>query len=253
MGFYEELIAGLKESIERDFDGKISRLAAKAETHTSTLSRLVTGERKEWLSLLARVADAADLTVISRKSFVKESPLLPSAKEVCWIDAQVVPNGEVEGLPAAEGFLAVPMVEGQAAAGRGKDIQEGIKGWVLVRRQNISACHRNTLLAIQISDDGDSMEPTLRPGDIVLYDTNPDNFRFRQPGNIHVVMEPDGSVAIKRIAVKQSADDTQLIFYSDNATMHPPLCFSLNMDYEGEITKAVLGRVVWAWSDLHMK
>ena len=32
MGFYEELIAGLKESIERDFDGKISRLAAKAET-----------------------------------------------------------------------------------------------------------------------------------------------------------------------------------------------------------------------------
>ena len=79
MGFYEELIAGLKESIERDFDGKISRLAAKAETHTSTLSRLVTGERKEWLSLLARVADAADLTVISRKSCVKESPLLPSA------------------------------------------------------------------------------------------------------------------------------------------------------------------------------
>ena len=44
MGFYEELIAGLKESIERDFDGKISRLAAKAETHTSTLSRLVTGD-----------------------------------------------------------------------------------------------------------------------------------------------------------------------------------------------------------------
>ena len=73
MGFYEELIAGLKESIECDFDGKISRLAAKAETHTSTLSRLVTGERKEWLSLLARVADAADLTVISRKSFVNES------------------------------------------------------------------------------------------------------------------------------------------------------------------------------------
>ena len=35
---------------------------------------------------------------------------------------------------AAEDFLAVPMVEGQAAAGRGKDIQEGIKGWVLVRR-----------------------------------------------------------------------------------------------------------------------
>lgn len=46
MGFYEELIAGLKESIECDFDGKISRLAAKAETHTSTLSRLVTGNVK---------------------------------------------------------------------------------------------------------------------------------------------------------------------------------------------------------------
>ena len=60
-------------------------------------------------------------------------------------------------------------------------------------------------------------------------------FDSDSPVNIHVVMEPDGSVAIKRIAVKQSADDTQLIFYSDNATMHPPLCFSLNMDYEGRL------------------
>lgn len=253
MGFYEELIAGLKEAIERDFDGKISRLAAKAETHTSTLSRLVTGERKEWLSLLARVADAADLTISSKKNLPPKSISPTSPREVCWINAKVVPHGELSISPDAQDFLAVPMVEGQAAAGRGKDLQEGIKEWVLVNKKNISACHRNQLLAIQIADDGDSMEPTLRPGDIVLYDTNPDNFRFRHPGNIHVVMEPDGSIAVKRIAVKQSRDDTELIFYSDNAIMNPPLCFSLNMDYEGDIRKAVLGRVIWAWSDLHMK
>lgn len=30
MGFYEELIAGLKESIERDFEGKISRLGSES-------------------------------------------------------------------------------------------------------------------------------------------------------------------------------------------------------------------------------
>lgn len=77
----------------------------------------------------------------------------------------------------------------------------------------------------------------LRPGDIVLYD-NPDNFRFRQPGNIHVVMEPDGSVAIKRIAVKQSADDTQLIFILIMLQCIP-LCFSLNMDY-GELQRPCL-------------
>lgn len=63
MGFYEDLIACLKKAVETRYEGKPSRLARAADTHVSTLTRLLEGERKQWLHLIARIADSAGVKV----------------------------------------------------------------------------------------------------------------------------------------------------------------------------------------------
>lgn len=246
MAFYENLISGLRRAVEEKYDGKPSRLAKVADTHPSTLARLMDGDRKKWLMLISRLADAAGLDI--RSPYVEETD---TSSKVCWVEPQVL--GVSTEPPASEIYLAVPMVTSRAAESRGKEMWEGIEGWILVHKKSIAPSRWDHLLAIRIAGDSDSMEPTLKPGDIVLCDTNPDQFRFRQPGNIHVAREPDGSVSVKRVSIKQTSEDTQLIFYSDDVVNHPPLCFSLMQDYEGELCKAVLGRVIWTWSDMSYK
>ena len=39
----------------------------------------------------------------------------------------------------------------------------------------------------------------------------------------------------------------------DNAATNPPLLYSLREDYGGEISNAIVGRVIWAWSDVRGK
>jgi hypothetical protein len=45
----------------------------------------------------------------------------------------------------------------------------------------------------------------------------------------------------------------ELVFYSDNSREFPPRTFRLGRDYEGDLTRAIAGRVIWAWSDMSHK
>ncbi|TVM28656.1 S24 family peptidase, partial [Oceanidesulfovibrio marinus] len=44
-----------------------------------------------------------------------------------------------------------------------------------------------------------------------------------------------------------------IVFYPDNAVEYPPPTFDFEDEYGGDITKALIGRVVWAWSDMTRK
>ena len=97
------------------------------------------------------------------------------------------------------------------------------------------------------------MEPTLHPGDIVLIDKG-DYRPSPPPGNIYLVRFPgdDGGLAIKRVQTYSKDKKYLISFYSDNP-QYPPEIYDLKVEYDNEISRAVIGRVVWAWSDMTKK
>lgn len=74
-----------------------------------------------------------------------------------------------------------------------------------------------------------------------------------KPGRIMLVMDPDGSGMIKRVAVEQKNNDFRLTYYSDNAAENPPVIYSLREDFGMDWNKAIAGHVVWSWSDISKK
>ena len=57
----------------------------------------------------------------------------------------------------------------------------------------------------------------------------------------------------QRVTIQPGRDDALLVYYSDNAAEHEPIIFSVRNDLDGDLTKAIVGRVIWAWSDVRNK
>ncbi|MDL2315689.1 peptidase S24 [Desulfovibrio sp. OttesenSCG-928-A18] len=250
MTFYEDLINGLKSSISSDFDGKPSRLAILAGTHTSTLTRLLGGERQKWLNLIARIADSAGLKIVSARGSGSEQ-----TREVCFIDAKVVHSGSSLPPPYAESYLAVPLAS-EAGAGPGILPADELKSWVLVYRHLRSIARRSNLIAVEIGKYSRSMVPLLHPGDIVLVDLDDwGQDGYSSPGNIFLVREPgqEGGGKVKRVSVSGKGDNAIINYYSDNVHENEPEPYFLQQDFDGDLRKAIVGKVVWAWTDLSRK
>jgi hypothetical protein len=175
----------------------------------------------------------------------------PSVREVCFVKPQTTGVNGVVG-PAPEDYLAVPLAAAPVAAGPGLIPEDKVRSWVLVWKHHESVRFRSNLVAVEIGRGERSMVPTLHPGDIVLVDREDKN--PEPAGKIMLVTEPnEAGTAIKRVRTKELKNDIELIFYSDNAREFPPDTYRLNRDFDGEIAKAIAGRVVWAWADVTRK
>ncbi len=174
------------------------------------------------------------------------------ARSVCFVDARLVPSGEQLAPPQAEDYMAVPLVE-EVGAGPGMVPQGKMLSWFLVYKHQDAVRYRRDLIAVQIGRNSTSMLPTLAPRDIVLVDRQDRD--VRQPGRIMLVMDEEGSGMIKRVAVEEvnGGKDWRIMYYSDNAAENPPMLYSLKSDFLGDWDRAVVGRVVWAWSDISHK
>lgn len=88
---------------------------------------------------------------------------------------------------------------------------------------------------------GDSTSPTIDPGEIIpVYTFEPERIEILT-GKIYLVTMPDGSSAIKRLAVSEHANHLKLICMSDNLGVYRP--FEFDLDPEKSIKHYVLGRV----------
>ncbi|SNS17067.1 Peptidase S24-like [Humidesulfovibrio mexicanus] len=222
------------------------RMADALGIDPSQLNRFIEGERGLSVDTLGRVLDGLGARLVLPGEAPPEV-----AREVCFVSAR--PTGTVgdPAPPASEDYFAVPLATEPVAAGPGRIPQDDIRGWVLVWRHHESVRFRSDLVAVSIGKGEVSMVPTLHPGDIVLVDRGekaPD-----PPGKIMLVCEPDGGCAVKRVSTRPVDGDLELVFYSDNSRDYPPRVFRLNRDYGGELSAAIGGRVVWAWSDMTRK
>lgn len=180
---------------------------------------------------------------------------LPDAdvcRDVCFVNAKIVPAGEQAIPPNVLDYIAAPMV-GEAGAGPGYLPQNEIRSWFLVYKYQDAVRYRRNLIAVEIGERSTSMQPTLNPRDIVLVDR--DDRDVSRPGHMMLVLDPaDGSGMIKRVAVTELEDgDFRITYYSDNAVDNPPLVYSLKKDFGNDLEKSIVGRVVWAWSDVKGK
>jgi transcriptional regulator with XRE-family HTH domain len=238
----------IREMLRRRLEQKEesqSSLARRTGVQQATLSRFL--EDKGGLSAASLLSLAAELGYA----------LLPSGgpREVCFVEAVRTPAAGDHPPPESEDYLAVPLV-GEVGAGPGVLSREEISSWILVWRGHRSVMRRRDLLAVEIGRNQRSMIPTLHPLDIVLVDREDwgEQTGCAPPGNIFLVREPgqEGGAMVKRVSLAGRGDLATITFYSDNATEYSPETYHM-VQYDHDLRRAVVGRVVWAWADLSRK
>ena len=225
-----------------------AQFARETGVQQGSLSRFLKGEQNSLSGeTVAKIVNFFGAKLV----FPGEDTTEPD-RDVCWVNAKIMPAGEYVAPPVAEDYIAAPLV-GEVGAGPGYLPQESVESWFLVYKNVPAIMGRRNLIAVEIGARSTSMQPLLNPGDIVLVDR--DDIDVSRPGHIMLVRDPDGAGMVKRVSVQPSADrrDFSLQFYSDNAAENPPLLYSLRADYGGDISNAIVGRVIWAWSDVRWK
>lgn len=130
-----------------------------------------------------------------------------------------------------DAFADVPLMATKASAGGGLVAEEGVQALYKFRREWLSRVGPlGSLCLVRIK--GDSMEPTLRDGDLVMIDRS----RRDVGSGVRLIRERD-KVSVKR--VKASGQKGLLLVESDNP-VHGSRVVNVRADgFE------VLGRVVW--------
>jgi hypothetical protein len=248
MGFTDDVRQALLDRIgpgKRYPNNK--RMADELGVDPSQLNRFLKRERGLNSDSLGHILDRVGVTL----AFCDEPA--DAVREVAFRPPDRGRAGPDAPGPRADDYLAVPLTDPAAAASSGLVPEERVEGWVLVWRHQQSIRFRSNLVAVEVGRGDRSMAPTLHPGDVVLVDRDD-----RDPGpggKIMLVREPgeDGAVRIRRVGTRRLDGDVELIYYSDDSREHPPATFRLGRDYGGDITGAIGGNVVWAWSDMTRK
>lgn len=244
MSLYKDLIKGLKKNIEKKYEN-VNKFAKTAKVAPSTVKRILEGERKDHLLKLCNMLETAGAKIIFEDQ--KET-----TRAVRFIDPKIIGPKEAKG-PIDEDYFAVPLVSEAGASITGIVPQEEIKSWILVYAPALPARISQNLLAVSIAKNEFSMIPTLHPGDIVLIDRQ--DF-IPEEGGIYLVRlaEPDWPITIKRVNLVKKNNHVNIVFSSDNPDKkeYPPLIYDFK-EYDQNFSKAIIGRVVWAWSDMTKK
>lgn len=135
-----------------------------------------------------------------------------------------------------EGYVRVPRYEVQASAGGGAIIHsEQIVDHLYFKAdwvKNVLGIPRDCLALIAVH--GDSMEPTLSNGDLILVDTRVSRV---EDGAIYV-LQFDGALLVKRL---QKKFDGSVVIRSDNPLYEPEILHGNDTE-----KLKIVGRVVWA-------
>lgn len=238
--FSEKIMATIRKAVDDQFNGNISAASKAWGVTGDNLNKWLSGKRVPSIKNISPIIDR-----LGKFTAEKEA-----AREVCFVNAKIVPAGEHVAPPQAEDYIAAPLV-GEVGAGPGYVAQDDVESWFLVYKHVAAIRQRSDLIAVEIGKSSTSMLPLLHPGDIVLVDRG-DKIVDR-PGRIMLVRDPDGAGMIKRVSITGKGDDETIQFYSENAAHNPPETYNKNKDFNGDLNNAIVGRVIWAWMDVRDK
>lgn len=207
-------------------------LSARANTTASQINKLEKGDRRltdEWMHRLARALDcnAADLIIERGSGGVTSVLAVPGRSRI---------------------LSTIPEIDARAGAGGGGLATAGVKpdgnggtvasdevkaNWGLPEAYVRGELHVRPADAYIIEVRGDSMSPTLLPGDRIMVDSAD---RTPSPPGVFAIWDGFGVVA-KRVEVVPNSDPVLLRIKSDNPN---------HDDYERTIDEvSVIGRIIW--------
>ena len=255
MPFIQLVRDGIQRHIDKNYGGKLNALCKANKIAQGKLWKFLndfsdhedTAPKSAGMKSvpLGEILDKIGVTI----TFPDERK--DQTRNCVFVKAVKSKQGEQLPDPQSEDYKAVPLIDMPVAAGPGMLAGNNIRSWVLVYGLHHSVRMRSNLIAVEIGRGQRSMVPTLHPLDIGLGDMDD-----RNPGpgkGMYLIKEPDGSVAVKRVALEPRNGKTHFIFYSDNAQEYPPSMSVLEDDYNGHIENAIVGKILWAWSDMTQK
>lgn len=182
------------------------------------------------------LSDAVEMKLIRGGQAEKAAP--PSQNLIVQVNTQA-DKEFLNGI--TELYRGIPLYEsGRLAAGVNGiefDPYESPASMVLVYKPELQGCSRHKLAAIKVG--GESMEPTIVKGSIVVVDLSD---KEQVDGKVYAVNTPEGGMdmaSIKRIKKWEKG----FVLLSDNSNYPPELS---PMDWH----RLCVGRVVWMWRDI---
>ena len=152
-----------------------------------------------------------------------------------------------DGAFGEEQYVFVPCLEGRVTAGpdggilcEEPDDFYPFKRWWVEKLVGQGRDHAAALVLVRVQ--GDSMMPTINPGELILVDSWEAERLEVRSGRIYLVRMPDGYLAVKRLMLNIRKEWARLVCLSDNPSYKP---FEFDLDPEYGITWHVLGRVRW--------
>lgn len=173
---------------------------------------------------------------------------LQSLCDVLGLDFHIGPRrleplAQADVAPDSE-FAKIPVHDAMLAAGHGSDNGDTQSiGHLAFRRDWLAKIRLAPESAVLARADGDSMLPSIHPGDLLLIDQTQKTIEPRKrapkdtrPSPIYAFLD-GGSARVKRI---ERPDTDLLILQSDNPAYGPE--FRLGLDIE---SLSIIGKVVW--------
>ncbi len=151
-----------------------------------------------------------------------------------------------------EEYVFLPLLESRVTAGPdGEIFYEGVadyypfKRWWIERLVGRSPERQKRLVLFRVR--GDSMSPTINPGEVVLVDTSESERLEIKNGKIYLVRQPDGGLSIKRLFLSEKGGKLRLVYFSDNPNYEP---FEVEVDPDRDLKYYVLGRIRWVGREI---
>jgi len=218
-----------------DICGKVGgkkRLAEMIGISESQLHRIISGESQPRIETVALIAEAAgvslDSLAIGKESYQELE--LPDKDKLVIKEDFVHSHSDSDWSE----FAKIPLYDVEVSAGYGSVVdQEQIKGVIAFRQDWLRSKGLQQSKVITLTAKGDSMQPTIDHGDLLLVDCNTKNVTS---DSIYVIRR-DGHLFVKRLQQMISGD---LYIKSDNPTYTQetiPKHEVKNLD--------IIGRVVW--------
>lgn len=208
---HDERRARLAKVERKLFQGNTSEFARQAGVKRSTLQRVITGDtHKVSIDLIDKVVQ----NVQKGHRRVSRDWLEHGNGGMLVNRTIIAEEGPPDYEAVPDALVHIPLVTVRASAGPGEEAyEERVARFVsydraqLVRDTGVSDPRRLSIVTVT----GNSMEPTLRPGDRVLV-----AFQNGEPihdGAVYVFVNRYSGVIVKRV---EWADETTLLLKSDN-------------------------------------
>ncbi len=200
---------------------------------------LVTVAKTQHYNLMELIEARIKDSPVPDLELVKAAPMLheQAIQDLKMADA-MRKNWDAQHPPENMDMVAIPLYDVRAAAGHGalpaetphSDVLHFNEAWI---RQELRASPEDLYL---IYVDGESMEPTLRSGDVILLDR-----RATKPDREGIyILRMDGMLLVKRL---QALPGASVKVSSDNPAYEPFILMLADMESQDF---AILGRVVWS-------